>query len=70
MQQYAVCFTLLQDHSTRFGCPPHPSSGAHETVSTASGTGHIIGAAPSLQRGQVGTTSRPGHLKHNLLNTR
>jgi len=52
MQEYAVCFILLQDHSTCFGCHPHPSSGVHKTVTTASGTDHIIGAATSLQRGQ------------------
>jgi len=27
-----------------FRVSSHPSSGAHETVNTASGTGHIIGA--------------------------
>ena len=31
-------FTILQDHSTCFGCQPHPSSGVHKTVTTASGT--------------------------------
>ena len=31
----------------------HPSSGVHKTVTTASSTGHIIGAATSFQRGQV-----------------
>jgi len=34
-------FIVLQIHSTYFGCQPHPSSGAHKTVTTASGTGHI-----------------------------
>ena len=28
-------------HSTCFGCQPHPPSGVHETVTTASGTGHL-----------------------------
>ena len=56
MQQYAVYFIILQDHSTCFGCRPHPSSGVHKTVTTASGTGHIIGAATSLRRGQVATS--------------
>ena len=51
MQQYAVYFILLQDHATCFGCLPHPSSGVHKTVTTASGTGHVVGAATSLQRG-------------------
>jgi hypothetical protein len=34
-------FILLQYHSTCFGCPLHPSSGAQETVVTATGIGHI-----------------------------
>ena len=45
-------FIILQVHSTCFGCQPHPSSGVHKTVTTTSGTGHIICAATSLQRGQ------------------
>jgi len=36
-----------------FGYQPHPSSGVHKTVTTASGTGHIFCAATSLQRGQT-----------------
>jgi len=32
---------ILQVHSTCFGCQPHPSSGAHKTVTTASGTGQV-----------------------------
>jgi len=47
-------FIILQFHSTCFGCQPHPSSGVHKTVTTASGTGHIFCAATSLQRGHVG----------------
>ena len=35
-------FIILQVHSTCFGCQPHPSSGAHKTLTTASGTGHIF----------------------------
>ena len=31
-------FIILQVHSTFFGCQPHPSSGVHKTVTTASGT--------------------------------
>ena len=50
MQQYAVWFILLQNHSTCFGCPLHPSSGVLKTVTAASGTGHNIGTATSLQR--------------------
>jgi hypothetical protein len=34
-----------------FGCQPHPSSGVHKTLNTASGTGHIFCVATSLQRG-------------------
>ena len=41
MQQYAGIY-LLQNHSTCFGCPSHPSSGVHKTVTAASGTGHSI----------------------------
>ena len=38
MQQYAGIY-LLQINSTCFGCPSHPSSGVHKTVTAASGTG-------------------------------
>ena len=31
-------FIILQIHSTCFGCQPHPSSGVHKTVTTASGS--------------------------------
>jgi len=41
MQQYAGIY-LLQNHSICFGCPSHPSSGIHKTVTVASGTGHSI----------------------------
>jgi len=41
IQQYAGIY-LLENHSTCFGCPTHPSSGVHKTVTTASGTGHSI----------------------------
>ena len=40
MQQYAGIY-LLQNYSTCFGCPSHPSSREHKTVTAASGTGHI-----------------------------
>ena len=36
-----------------FRVSSHPSSGVHKTVTTTFGTGHIIGAATSFQRGQV-----------------
>jgi len=55
MQQYAVCFILLQNRSTCFRCVPHPSSGVLKTVTAATGTGHNIGTATSLQHGKVGT---------------
>ena len=35
-------FIILQVHSTYFGCQPHPSSGVHKTVTTASSTCHIF----------------------------
>ena len=41
MQQYAGIY-LLQNHSTCFGCPSHPSSGVHKILIAASGTGHSI----------------------------
>ena len=50
MQQYAGIY-LLQNHSTCFGCPSHPSSGVHQTVTAASGTGHSIWATTFLQHG-------------------
>ena len=37
-----------------FRVSSHPSLGVHKTVTTASGTGHIIGAATLFQRDQVG----------------
>jgi len=41
MQQYAGIY-LLQNYSTCFGCPSHPSPGVYKTVAAASGTGHSI----------------------------
>ena len=43
MQEYAGVY-LLQNYSTCFGCPSHPSSGVHQTVTAASGTGHSVRA--------------------------
>ena len=40
-----------------FRVSQHPSSGVLKTVTAASGTGHNIGTATSLQRGQIGTQS-------------
>ena len=42
-------FIILQVHSTCFGCQPHPSSGVHKTVITA-----------SLQRGQSSLATLEG----------
>jgi len=44
MQQYAGVY-LLQNYCTCFGCLSHPSSGVHQTVTAASGTGHSVRAA-------------------------
>ena len=52
MQQYADIY-LLQIYSTCFGCPSHLSSGAHETATAASGTGHSNSATIFLQRGLI-----------------
>ena len=40
-QQYAGVY-LLQNYSTCFGCQSHLSSGLHQTVTAASGTGHTV----------------------------
>ena len=42
----SLYFILLQIHSTCFGWRPHPSSGVHETVVIATGTGHMIVQLP------------------------
>ena len=42
---------LLQSYSTRSGCLSHPSSGVHQTVTEASGTGHSVRATTFRQRG-------------------
>ena len=47
MQQYADVH-LLQNHSTCFGCLSHPSSGVHQTVTAASGRGHITRQSNNL----------------------
>ena len=49
MQQYAGIH-LLKNYSTCFGCPSHPSSGVHKTVTAASGTGLSICATTFHQR--------------------
>ena len=52
MQQYAGIY-LLQNYSICFGCPLHPSSGVHKTVTVASGTGHSIWVTTFFQRGLI-----------------
>ena len=54
MQQYAGVY-LLKNYSTCFGCLSHPSSGFHQTVSAAYGTGHSVGATTFRQRGLQAT---------------
>ena len=39
MQEYVDVY-LRQNYSTCFECPSHPSSGVHQIVTPASGTGH------------------------------
>ena len=58
MQQYADIY-LLQNHYI-FRVSQHPSSGVLKTVTAASGTGHNIGAATSLQRGQIDWSTLDG----------
>ena len=53
IQQYAGIY-LLQNYSTCFGCPSHPSSWVHKTVTAASGTGHCNSTTTFLQRGLIG----------------
>ena len=48
MQQYAGAY-LLQNYSTCFGCLSHRSSGVHQTVTAASGTGRSIRATTFRQ---------------------
>ena len=40
MQQYRGVY-LLHIYSTCIGCLSHPLSGVHQTITAASGTGHI-----------------------------
>jgi hypothetical protein len=49
MEEYADTY-LLQNHSTCFRCPSHPSSGVHETVTAASARCHSIWVTTFLQR--------------------
>ena len=52
IQQDATVYRCLftANPSTCLGCPSHPSSGVHKTVTAASGTGHSIWATAFLQR--------------------
>jgi hypothetical protein len=51
-----VCRYLFTAKSLyMFRVSQHPSSGVLKTVTASSGTGHNIGTATSLQRGQIGT---------------
>jgi len=51
-----VCRYLFTAKSLyMFRVSQHPSSGVLKTVTAASGTGHNIGTATSLQRGLFGT---------------
>ena len=52
MQQYAGVY-LLQNYSTCFGYLSHPSSGVHQSVNAASGTGHSVTATTFRQRDQI-----------------
>jgi len=65
MQQYAGIY-LLQNYSTDFGCPSHPSSGVHKTVTAASGTGHSIWPVPEAAVTVLCTPDDgcDGNLKH------
>jgi hypothetical protein len=53
MQQLAI-YLFTARSLYMFRVSSHPSSGVHKSVTTTSGTGHITGAATSIQRGQVG----------------
>jgi hypothetical protein len=52
MQQYAGVY-LLQNYSTFFGCPSHPSLGEHQNITAASGTGRSVRATTFRQRGLI-----------------
>jgi len=48
-QDATVCrYLFTPDYSTCFGCPSHPSSGVHKTLTAASGTGHITYVSSNL----------------------
>jgi hypothetical protein len=64
MQQYAGIY-LLQNYSTYFGCPSHPSSGVHKNVTVASGTGHSNNIATNFL--QCSRPNLTGHVEGRLL---
>jgi hypothetical protein len=47
-------FIILQVHSTCFGCLTRPSSWAHKTVTTVSGTSHIFVQLPPSNMAKLG----------------
>jgi hypothetical protein len=49
IQLYAGVY-LLQNYSTYFECPSYPSSGVHQIVTAASGTGFGVRASTFRQR--------------------
>jgi len=53
MQQYADIY-VLQNHSTCFECH-RTHHQEYQKLTAASSTGHNIGTATSLHRGQIGT---------------
>jgi len=50
-------FIILQVHSTRFGCQPHPSLGTHKRVTIASGTVQL----PPSNVAKLAWPCCPGH---------
>ena len=66
MQQYAGVY-LLQNYSTCFGCLSHPSSGVHQPVTAASGTGRTVEATTFRQRGLIGHAGGRVLLPHYVL---
>ena len=66
-----VCRYLFTEMSLyMFRVSKHPSSGVLKTVTAASGTGHNIGTATSLQRGQIGGPIWPRCREVAVLDTR
>ena len=53
--QHLTVYLFIARSLHMFRVPSHTSSGLHKTLTTASGTGHVIGAAASFQRDQLAT---------------